>query len=114
MGDPRRRYTDEQLKVAVASCRRMSDVLRTLGVVPRGGNYENAWRRIGALGLEATHLTPSFQRGKALRSCTDEEVVSAVRVSRSLAQALRALGFRPGGRNEGLKQRIAELDLDTS
>lgn len=109
-----RKYNDLQLVCAVATCRTMRDVLIELGLAPYGGNYENVWQRIHQLGVDASHLR-TFRRGKRLSACSDEEITEAVRKSRSLAQALDALGFKQsGGRQATLRKRIAAIGLDTS
>jgi hypothetical protein len=105
-----RKYTDEQLANAVERSRSMREVLITLGLAPRGGNYETVWRRIEALALDAAHLR--FQR--SVRLCSDQEIVEAVSMSRSLAQVLAKLQLRPGGNQSRLKKRIEDLDLDLS
>jgi hypothetical protein len=109
-----RKYKDLQLACAVATCKRMRDVLIELGLVPYGGNYENVWQRISELGLDASHLR-TFQRGRPLSACSDEEVSEAVRKSRSLAQVLRTLGFKQAGsRQATLRRRIERMGLGTS
>ena len=51
-----RKYTDEQLAMAVAGSRNMREVLIALGLAPRGGNYESVWRRIEAVELDVAQL----------------------------------------------------------
>lgn len=89
----------------------MHQLLKWLGLVPRGGNYESVRRRIAELGLDASHLR---RRGRGIAACSDEEVIQAVRVSRSLAGVLRELRVGPGGNQFRLRQRIARLGIDTS
>jgi hypothetical protein len=92
----------------------MRDVLIELGLVPYGGNYENVWKRIGELGLDASHLRSLHQAGR-ISSYSDQEIEEAVRTSRSLPQALAKLGFKPqGGAQRTLKKRIEQMGLDTS
>src|SRR5919106_1267852 len=108
-----KKYNDLQLACAVATCKRMRDVLIQIGLVPYGGNYENVWKRIAELGLDASHLR-SYRQGPRL-VCTEEQLREAVRTSRSLAEVLRRLGFEPGGgRQTTLRKRITQLGLDTS
>jgi len=104
-----RKYTDLQLADAMARSDAISEVLRHLGLVPSGGNYESVKQRAESLGLDLDR----FRRQTPLR-CTDDEVSGAVRSSRSLAQVLRALGVKPGGNQARLKARIEALGLDTS
>jgi HNH endonuclease len=89
----------------------MRDVLRALGLVPSGGNYETVGERIGSLGLNAAHL----QRTVLDRSATDAELATLVASSRSLAEILRRLGMEPSGTAyRMLKRRIDALSLDVS
>ena len=53
----RRGWTDEQLREAIPQARSIAGVLRTLGLVPAGGNYDQVNRRIRALALDVTHFT---------------------------------------------------------
>jgi transposase-like protein len=107
-----RRYSDEQLVRAVAGARTMSEVLRTLGLVPSGGNYENVRTHMERLGLASPDRTP--RRGRGLGSVTVTELTEAVRVSRSVAQVAAALGLRRGGSGGRLTAQIRSLGLDTS
>ena len=49
------RWTNEQLRIAVAESRNLSMTLRRLGVRPVGGNYETVRRRIVELGIDTSH-----------------------------------------------------------
>lgn len=90
----------------------MADVLRAIGLVPRGGNYETVRRRIDALGIRFS--SPASQvRGRPLSTCSDEEIKAAVARSRSIAGAMRELGLRPGGNQARLRERIDRLGIDT-
>lgn len=109
-----KKYNDLQLACAVAIHKTLSNVLVELGMAPAGGNYETVKRRIQELGLEASHIR-AFGKRQRLSACTDEQIARAVKLSRSLAQVLVKLGFKPGGsRQSVLKERIGELRLDTS
>lgn len=109
----RRKYTDAQLEQAVHSCRTIREILVKLGLAPYGGNYETVRQRIAELGLSTPNLRIVLP-GRRLSSCTDEEIISAVAASRSLAQVLARLRMRPGGTQSRLKSRIEQLDIDTS
>lgn len=91
----------------------MSELLKSLGLVPSGGNYETVRRRLAALGLD-TSFFRSIRRGRTIRACLDQEVIDAVRASRSLAQVLARLGIKPGGNQGRVKTRIRDLRLNTS
>lgn len=63
----RRRWTDEQLRVAVAGARGVSGAIRALGLIPAGGNYDQIQRRIRELALDTTHFQGSgWSRGQKL------------------------------------------------
>jgi len=51
------RWSDAQLRAAVADSKSYAGVLRTLGLVPAGGNYDAAQRRVRALSLDTSHFT---------------------------------------------------------
>ena len=86
-------------------------VLRTVGLVPSGGNYETVWAYIAEWKIAAHHLK---RQKAALRDVSDHEIRLAVARSRSFAAALRQLGVGPsGGRYQALKHVIDRLDLDT-
>lgn len=109
----RRTYTDEQLVDAVLTSHNMREVIATLGLVPRGGNYETVRRRMAVLGLDVPELR-KLTRGRPLSACSKEEVAEALRNSRSLAQVLAKLGVRPGGNQARLRDLIQEMGLDTT
>jgi hypothetical protein len=54
--DSSRRWTDEDLRAAVAGSTSVSGVIRRLGLVPAGGNFEHIQRRINVLGLDTSHM----------------------------------------------------------
>jgi hypothetical protein len=51
------RGTDDQLRAAVTASTSYAAVLRMLGLVPAGGNYDRLQRRIRELGLDTRHFT---------------------------------------------------------
>jgi hypothetical protein len=106
------KYTDEQLALAVANSPNMYQVLISLGLSPRGGNYETVRRRIAFLGLEASHLESS--RGQRVAARSDQDILDAVKSCRSFAQVLSKLGMRPGRAQSTLKRRVELLGIDTS
>jgi hypothetical protein len=57
IGGGRRGWTDEQLRAAVRVSHSYADVIRRLGLVPAGGNYDQVQRRIGELALDTSHFT---------------------------------------------------------
>lgn len=57
VGRGHRRWTDEQLQAAVRASHSYAGVIRRLGLVPAGGNYDQVQRRIGELALDTSHFT---------------------------------------------------------
>jgi hypothetical protein len=57
VGGDRRRWTDEQLRAAVRASHSYAGVIRRLGLVPAGGNYDQVQRRIRELVLDTSHFT---------------------------------------------------------
>ena len=52
----RRRWTDDDLRLAVQSSISIAETIRKLGLVPAGGNYDQVQRRVHALGLDTSHF----------------------------------------------------------
>ena len=50
------RWTDDQLRDAVASAQSYSQAIRALGLVPAGGNFVQVQRRIRELALDTSHF----------------------------------------------------------
>lgn len=50
-------YSEEELKEAVRTSSSYAQVLKKLGLVPRGGNYQTLKKRIRKLGLDTSHMT---------------------------------------------------------
>jgi hypothetical protein len=53
----RTRWTDDQLREAVASSASYAQAIRSLGIIPAGGNYSHVRRRIDELALDTSHFT---------------------------------------------------------
>lgn len=61
----KRRWTDEQLIQAIPKSITIADVLRELGMDPRGRNYRSIKRRVAALNLDISHfLGQAHKKGK--------------------------------------------------
>ncbi|MGE5187351.1 MAG: HNH endonuclease [Acidobacteriota bacterium] len=52
----RTRWTDDELRAAVASAWGYAETIRKLGLIPAGGNYDQVRRRIGELSLDTSHF----------------------------------------------------------
>ena len=51
------KWTDDELRAAVAANLSVAGVLRALGLVPAGGNYDQVQRRIRELCIDTSHFT---------------------------------------------------------
>ena len=59
-----RRYTDQELRQAVAGCFSVRAVIQAIGLVPAGGNYEVVKKRIREMHLDTSHFTgQAYLRG---------------------------------------------------
>lgn len=119
-GESPRRWTDEQLRRAVATSSCLKGVFDELGLAVGG----SAWRRmqdhILRLRLDTSHWRPDGVQpggGPARRPIVIDEahLREVLPVARSMAHVLRALGLDPGNgsHHRRLKERIRRLDLDT-
>ena len=52
----RTRWSDGDLRAAVAGSHGVASTIRALGLVPAGGNYDHVQRRIAELGLDTSHF----------------------------------------------------------
>ena len=105
-----RRWTDEELRHAVAAHRNISQVLRALGLRPVGANYDTVRRRIAALHIDTSHW------GRISRIEVDEATLRrAVAGSRSIAECLRAIGWPDvGSRRKRLWESLNYFGIDTA
>jgi hypothetical protein len=103
------RWTGEQLRLAVAANRNMSQTLSALGLRPLGANYDTVRRRIAALRLDTSHWGTSRWRA------TPEQFRAAVAESDSVASCLQRLGWPvTGACRMRFKTLQRQLDVDTS
>jgi hypothetical protein len=100
------RWSDDQLRSALATSLSYAGAIRLLGLVPAGGNYDAVKRRARELGLDTSHFTGQGWNtgGKFIpRPARDlDEVLVANRPTSS--HLLKQRLFR-----EGLKERKCEL-----
>jgi hypothetical protein len=109
------RWTDDQLRDAVATSRSLFDLCQRLGVPPGGKTYQSLRRQIARIGADAAHL-PRLVGGaeRTRRAWTDEDLAEIVRTSLSLAQVLRRLGYNPsGGMHRFVRAHVRRLELNT-
>ena len=104
-------YSRADAEAAVQTSQTMADVLRKVGLKPRGGNYAVMWAKLETWGIEAGHIRQHRQRW----SYTDAELVEAINRSKSIAEAIRKLGRVPSTSGYRLfRDAIKRLNLDTS
>lgn len=105
----RRRWTDEQLRAAIAGSTSFRDAASRLGAIE---TRKRVRRRARELEIDTAHFLGP--RDKA-RTWSDADLAAAVRGARSLAAVLRALGLRAAGGNFAhVRRRIEALAIDTS
>ena len=100
------RWSTEELRAAVANARSLADVMRSLGLVAAGGNYQHVGREIARLDLDTSHfLGKAWNKGLKFQP----------RPARPLAELLVA-GRYTGSNDlkrrlirEGVKQAVCEL-----
>jgi hypothetical protein len=104
------RWNNEQLRLAVATNRNLSQTLLSLGLRPVGGNYDTVRRRILELGLDTTHWLRTLYT-----PVTREQLVAVVAASDSIAECLRRLGWpHTSARRRRFRSLVATYGIDTS
>ena len=93
-------WTDAELRVAVGSSLNVAEVIRKIGLIPAGGNYDQVKRRIAKLGLDTSHFTgQAWLRGKHIATKPArplEEVLIAGQWHASHQLKLRLFAVRRG------------------
>lgn len=89
------RCTDEEVRIAFEDSRSMADLLRRVGLVPRGDNYRIMRRRLEMLGLDATTLKgQAWSRGRRAPLRLEEMLVAGRACSGpTLVRQLLAAGY---------------------
>jgi hypothetical protein len=105
---PARRWTDDQLRDAIATCTTWAAVHRHLGL---RGRSDAVRERCEVLGLDHSHIgTPASRR-----RWTDEQLIDAVAEATSLHQVFVDLGLVVGGGSwMSLQDHIRRLNIDTT
>jgi hypothetical protein len=100
------RWTNDDLRAAVATSTSLAQAMRKLGLIGEGGNYDQIQRRIRELGIDVSHLTgQGWRRGSrtwVTKACPLDEVLVAGRFTTS--HHLKNRLFRAG-----LKKAACEL-----
>lgn len=115
------RYTEQQVRNALASARSLTEALRTLGLRPAGGNYQTLRKLIERYRISTDHLDPIWTR-RNLRSRSaiplDKILVEHSNYHRcSLKRRLYESGLKPRhcelcGQSEEWRGRPMSLILD--
>lgn len=103
-GRARTRYTDAELRQAVAASRSWAETLRRLGYCPTGGNWQTLKKRVAGLAISTEHFDPhaaARERGRNRRIPLDRILVVGSTYSRACLK--RRLY------ESGLKRRRCEL-----
>jgi hypothetical protein len=105
-----KRWTDEQLRDAVAQSRSISQTLRLLGLRPVGGNYDTIRRIVAELGLDTRHFV---RRNRA--TATEAVLREAVASASTRTEAMSLLGWpSSSGSRRRLAEMVALYNVDTS
>jgi hypothetical protein len=119
-GPARRRWTDDELRVAVASSRNLKQVFDHLGLRVGGGAWTAMKGHIQRLDLSTEHWHPLAARPtgatRPLPPWSEPDLRAAAHSARSIAQIMRRVGLDPRSRRgrSALLRRLAELDIDVS
>jgi transposase-like protein len=102
----KRRWSEEQLRSAVAASRSIAAVLRELGLVPAGGNYDLVQATIAELHLDTMHFTGAAWNTGGVQTERVRIPLSSVLVAgrHTSSHTLKLRLFR-----EGLKEPNCEL-----
>ena len=91
-----RSFSCSELGRSVREADSIADVLRSLSLVPRGGNYESIRKAIAECGIDGSHLRSLVRSGRGSRwDYTVNEETEAIEGAESLAGDMRALGRSP-------------------
>jgi hypothetical protein len=96
-GTGKRRWSDRELAAAVQQSVSVAQVIRRLGLIPAGGNYDAVQRRIEALVLDTSHFTgmrAGLRRGTPPRPLQDLLVADLITSSHKLKQRLIREGIK--------------------
>ena len=85
----RQSYRDDDIRLAVAESFTIANVLRLLGVQPKGGNYATLRRAIARLGLDTSHFKGQAWSKGLTRPSTRQMPLDEVLVAGYFAQSNR-------------------------
>jgi len=103
-----RRYTDDQLVDAIATCHSWRGVLRALGLAATSASAMRSVRRhADGLGLDYAHFTGQ-------RRWNDQQLAEAIASATSWARVAESLGLSGGSSTTTVRGHAARLGLDTA
>jgi hypothetical protein len=100
-------YTEAEASEATAVGKTWKEVLERLDCQYHGKNIATLRRWAAVWEIPLGHLSDQRGRKKVVRRYTEQEAREAIRASRSWAEALRRLGYCPGGSNPAVLKRRA-------
>jgi hypothetical protein len=101
-----RKWTDEELKLAVRNSHSLRTVIKKIGLIPAGGNYEKVKKRIQELEIDIGHFTGKGWRKNRTFDFVPKKDLSQILTKKSSYQSykLKRRLFKAG-----LKTPICEL-----
>lgn len=79
----KRRYSDQQIRDAVATCASIAQILKRLGLSPTAANYKGMHAHFARLGINTAHVTGQSHLKGESHSWTPGRPLSDVLVARS-------------------------------
>jgi len=98
------KYTEQEVREAVAAARSLSEALRTLGLRPAGGNHRTLHKLIAKYGISTDHMDPRWALRRAPRNIATPLPEVLIVDSTFHRGHLKQRLF-----DEGVKQRRCEL-----
>ena len=110
MNKPKKKYTLEELKEAVANSFSVAGVLKSLGLIVAGGNYKTIKEKIAKYKIDTSHFTGmGWRKGKKIPG--ERIPLSKILVNGS---TYRTSLIRPRLIKEGLKEHKCEICGNTT
>lgn len=78
------KYTDKEFIEAVKSSLSYAEVMRKIGLIPAGGNYDTVKRKIKELNLDTSHMTgKAWNQGEKYRPIKEAQPLSEILIENS-------------------------------
>lgn len=108
MGTKYRNYNDEEFKEAVRTSKGIAEVLRKIGLSPKGGNYKTFHNKIKNLNLDTSHFVgAAWNQGDRYRPVVKAKPLSEILVKNSSYANTHRLKLRLI--SEGIREAKCEL-----